>query len=63
MSYKIKDVIYETEHYFVLKVAKGVEVYEKGITHSTRCAQIYLSNGSEDRGVLECDKRELERKD
>lgn len=40
MSYDLKDVVYELGGYFVLRVAKGYEIYKEGCTHATRCAVI-----------------------
>lgn len=37
---KLKDIIFESGNYFVLKAKHGFEVYKNGITHSTRCAII-----------------------
>ena len=40
MSYLIEDVIIEDGKYWVLKVENGLELYETGITCSTRKAVI-----------------------
>lgn len=60
MTYKVKDILHETSDFFVLKVGNGVEVYRKGCTHSTRCAQIYLGSKSRERGIQECERRQRE---
>ncbi len=61
MTYKASDVLHETTRYWVLRLPKGFEVYRKGITHSTRCAQIGIPG---DRGLqrakAECERREAE---
>jgi hypothetical protein len=36
----LKDIVFETEHYWVKRVPKGFEVYKTGLTHSTRVASI-----------------------
>ena len=40
MSYKLKDVDYESGDYWVLRVDYGLEIYKTGITHSVRCGQV-----------------------
>jgi len=40
MAYKLKNIIYETNNFWALRIKKGFEVYKKGVTHSTRCARI-----------------------
>lgn len=36
----LKDIVFETKHYWVKRVPKGFEVYKTGLTHSTRVAVI-----------------------
>ena len=58
--YKESDIMHETKNYWVLRLQKGFEVYKKGITHSTRCAQIGFSGEKGlNRAIFECNKREL----
>ena len=59
MSYKITDVMYETDNHFLLKVKGGYEGYRKGITHATRCAVIgWEGEKGFVRGRDELDRRE-----
>lgn len=59
MGYKLKDVMHETENYWVLRVVNGFEVYKNGITHSTRCAQIgWKGDVGLNKAIAECEKRE-----
>jgi hypothetical protein len=62
MSYKLEDIVYETEGHWVLRVKNGFEVYRLSCTHSTRCAQIGFK-GTEglERAKSECDRREAVR--
>lgn len=56
-----KDVKYESLNYWVLKIKIGFEVYKKGISCSTRCAQIgYIGKEGLDKAIQFCNKRELE---
>ena len=36
----LKDIVFETDRYWVKRVPKGFEVYKTGLTHSTRVAVI-----------------------
>ena len=36
MTYKETDIVLERDNHFVIRVPKGFEVYENGITHATR---------------------------
>lgn len=56
---KEKDIAFETERFWVLKTAKGYEVYEIGITHSTRCSMI----GWKGAEGLERAKKEITRRE
>ncbi len=59
MSYKLKDIIYETKNFWVLRVKSGFEVYKINVTHSTRCAQIgWEGEKGRERAIAECNKRE-----
>lgn len=40
---KPHSIVFETEYYTVVAVAKGFEIYRKGNTASTRCAVIGYS--------------------
>lgn len=40
MTTHIAKCAHETEHHFVIRMAKGFEVYRIGATASTRCAVI-----------------------
>lgn len=55
----LRDIVYDTGRYFVLRVAKGFEVYECGPTASTRCARIgYPGDKGLERAKLEIARRE-----
>jgi hypothetical protein len=61
MSYKLKDVKYETKNHWVLQLPnnKGYEVYKIGLTHSTRCSQIgFTGNKGLTRAINEVKRRE-----
>lgn len=62
--YREQDIEHETENFWVLNVGKrGFEVYRKGTTHSTRCAQIGNGPGPNlgiERAIAECNRREAE---
>lgn len=52
-------IIYETDKHFVVRAAKGFEVYRNGVTHSTRCAIIgYEGQKGLDRAKEEIARRE-----
>ena len=58
MSYKVSDIMYEKGNFWVLQTNKGYEVYEVGVTCSTRCAIIgYKGAKGLERAIAECDKR------
>lgn len=58
MSYKEKDIVYETATHFAIKVPAGYEVYEIGITHAVRCATVgYKGVKGLERAIDECRKR------
>ena len=61
MALNLKDIVYESGKYWVLKVEHGFDVYKTGITHSTRCAQIGESLGLE-RAIQEIERRQTEDK-
>jgi hypothetical protein len=55
----LKDVVFETDHYWVKRVPKGFEVYEIGLTHSTRVAVIgYTGDKGLERAKAEIARRE-----
>jgi hypothetical protein len=54
----LKDIVFEDGDFFVVKVAKGFEVYRSGVTHPTRCAQI----GFEGQPGLDRCKAEINRR-
>ena len=58
MSYKLEHIKYETKDFFVLIVGKkGFEVYQTGICHATRKAQIGHGEGlGLDRAIKTADK-------
>ena len=59
MTYAESDIAYETAHFWVLRLAKGFEVYEIGATHSVRRASIgYRGAEGLARAIAECDRRE-----
>lgn len=55
----LRDIVYEKGRHWVYKVDKGYEVYEKGVTCSTRRVRIGIKG---DKGFAEaklwCDKLE-----
>ena len=55
----LKDIVHETAEHWVLKTAKGFEVYRNEATHSVRCATIGFQ-GAEGmrRALAEIDRRE-----
>lgn len=56
--YKLTDIVYEQGVYWVLRVAKGFEVYRNEATHSKRCAQIgYQGQQGLDKAVAEIARR------
>lgn len=58
-SYKLSDIVHETDKHFVLRVMKGFEVYRKELTHSVRCAQIgYPGDRGMVRSIEEVNRRE-----
>lgn len=57
MSYKLKDIIYETKNYWVLRTKKGFEIYKIGITYSTKCAQFGYKG--KNKAIEEAKRREL----
>ena len=55
----LKDIIFETDQYWVKRVPKGFEVYKIGLTHSTRVAVIgYTGDKGLQRAKLEIERRE-----
>ena len=61
MNYRERDIVYELRQHWVLKVAKGYEVYRVGPTHSTRVAIIGRDSEAFDgrgRAIAECQRRE-----
>ena len=51
-------ILYQNGDYWVTAAAKGYEVYQNHLTHSTRCAIIgYPGAKGLSRAILECDKR------
>ncbi len=55
----LKDIVFETDHYWVKRVPKGFEVYKTGLTHSTRVAVIgYTGDKGLQRAKLEIERRE-----
>lgn len=72
MTYKVKDIVYETKTHFAIRVDKsttaktgikvtgGYEVYKIGITHATRCAIIgWNGDLGLARAIAECERRSL----
>ena len=57
--YKLSDVMYETESYWVLRIKSGFEVYRNGLTHSTRCAQIgWTGDRGLQKAITEANRRQ-----
>lgn len=58
---KEKDIAYENPTHWVLRLAKGFEVYRNTTTHSVRCARIgYEGNKGLQRAIAEADRRHKE---
>ena len=58
----LKDIVFETDHYWVKRVPKGFEVYKTGLTHSARVAVIgYTGDKGLQRAKLEIERREAAR--
>lgn len=58
MSYDLNDIKHETPHFWVIEVTTGYEVYQTGLTHSTRVARIgYQTNGLQ-KAIDECNRRQ-----
>jgi hypothetical protein len=56
---RLKDIVFETDRYWVKRVPKGFEVYKTGLTHSTRVAIIgYTGDKGLQRAKLEIERRE-----
>lgn len=61
MTYRLQDIVHETPRHFVLRVAKGFEVYRIGATAAMRCAIIgYTGQKGFERAVQEAVRRETE---
>lgn len=60
MTYKLTDILHETPDFWVLKVPNGHEVYETGITCSTRKARIgdFADGSGLQRAIDECNRRQ-----
>ena len=59
VDYDIKDVVFETETHFALKVKSGFEVFRAETTHAVRCAQIgFVGKAGLNKAIIECKKRE-----
>ena len=55
----LADIVFETDRYFIVRVAKGFEVYEVGATAAKRCAVIsYEGDKGLERAKLEVERRE-----
>lgn len=60
MTYKLSDIVHETDKHFVIRVRNGFEVYKICSTHSERCATIgYQGQKGLDRSIQEVARREL----
>ena len=56
----LKDIVFETDRYWVKRVPKGFEVYKTGLTHSARVAVIgYTGDKGLQRAKLEIERREV----
>ena len=62
MPFTEDQIKYETTDYWVLEVGpRGYEVYESGLTHSTKVASIGLGDGPTlglERAIKEADRRQ-----
>ena len=58
MTYKLDDIVHETRNFWVLKVLTGYEVYQSGITHSTRVARIGHQTDGLQKAIDECNRRQ-----
>lgn len=55
----LKDIVFETDHYWVKRVPKGFEVYKTGLTHSTRVSIVgYTGDKGLQRAKQEIARRE-----
>lgn len=60
MRYKISDIVYESGKFFVLPCDYGFEVWESGITHAKRCAQIgWHGDVGLDKAKAEIERRKI----
>lgn len=59
MSYRLSDVVHETDKHFVLRVKKGFEVYRNGVCAAEKCSTIGFE-GQEglSRAIAEVERRE-----
>ncbi len=58
VSYDLKDVVFDTENHFVLKVKNGFEVFRMEATCAVRCAQIGFTGAiGLKKAITECRKR------
>lgn len=56
---KLCHIVHETAQHYVLRVAKGFEVYRNGVCAAERCAQIgYEGQKGLDRAIAEIRRRE-----
>ena len=58
--YKSNEIIYETKHFFIIKYVygKGLSIYHKGVTYSTREIIVDRGEHSYDYAVKWCDRLE-----
>ena len=58
VNYDLKDVVFETENYFVIKIKNGFEVFRSEAICAVRCAQIGFTGAiGLKKAIAECRKR------
>ena len=60
--YHLEDVLHEAGNFFVLRVKKGYEVYECGVTHAVRRGIFGRGQQYLDRAIAYAEQRAAERK-
>lgn len=53
-DYNLKDVVYETAGFQVLRVGAGFELYRKAVAHPTKCGTFTGAGKLEEQVIREC---------
>jgi hypothetical protein len=62
MTYRLSDIVHETERHFVIRVDSGFEVYRNDGVAAVRCARIgYRGDDGLGRAICEVERREGKR--